>query len=180
MTEPRMRAAVVTCSDAGFRGLRQDTAGDVVAAWLAERFEVAARVLLPDDQDRLEGTLRGLAAVGVRLILTTGGTGLGPRDVTYEAVCRVVTRVIPGVGEALRATGYRQLPQAMLSRQVAGTVGTTLIVALPGAPRACTEGLAVLQPVLPHLLNLAAGRTRHDETPALSANFFAGTPGKRR
>lgn len=179
MSEHRIRAAVVTCSDAGFRGHRRDTAGDVVAGWLGERFDVAARVLLPDDPDRLEGTLRGLAAAGVRLILTTGGTGLGPRDVTYEAVMRVVTRVIPGVGELLRATGYRQLPQAMLSRQVAGTLGTTLIVSLPGAPRACTEGLAVLDPVLPHLLDLTMGHTRHDETSPPPANFFGSDPVKR-
>lgn len=160
MTE-RVPAAVVTTSDAGYQGFRADASGDLLAAWVARHFILAARVLLPDDVDRVIGTLYGLKARGVRLVLSTGGTGLGPRDITAEAVGRVAGRVVPGIAEALRHAGREQLPHAMLSRQVVGVMGDMVMVALPGSPRAVEEGLAVLEPVLPHLLDLAAGRTRH-------------------
>jgi molybdopterin adenylyltransferase len=161
----RISAAVLTSSDAGYAGFRADSAGELLAAWVSDRFNLVARIVLPDDADRIEGALRGFASRGVRLTLTTGGTGLGPRDVTVEAVRRAATRVVPGVGEALRAAGIQKLPQAMLSRQVAAVIGTMVVVTLPGSPRAVVEGLQVVDPVLPHLLDLVAGRTRHAGAP---------------
>lgn len=157
----RLAAAVVTTSDAGYQGFRGDESGDLLAAWVEAHFMLAARILLPDDVDRVIGTLYGLSVRGIRLVLTTGGTGLGPRDVTVEAVERVATRRVPGIGEALRASAWAALPGAMLSRQVAGVLGNMVMVALPGSPRAVAEGLDLLAPVLPHLLDLVVGRTRH-------------------
>lgn len=154
-------AGVLTASDQGARGQRADTSGDWLAARLGTHYRVVARAVVPDEADAIEAVLREWVGQGIRLIVVTGGTGLGPRDVTPEAVRRVITREVPGLAEAMRARTWEKTPYAMLSRQVAGTVGSTLILALPGSPRAVEECLDVVWPVLPHALALLAGKTRH-------------------
>jgi molybdenum cofactor synthesis domain-containing protein len=123
-------------------------------------FEVILREVVPDERDRIEGALRDLAA-GAALVVTTGGTGLGPRDVTPEATRAVIEREAPGLAEAMRAAGRATTPMADLSRGVAGTIGGALILNLPGGPRGALESLGALVPVLPHALELLAGRTAH-------------------
>jgi molybdopterin adenylyltransferase len=154
-------AGVLTASDAGARGERADTSGDWLAQRLATAYTVVARAVVPDAVDAIEAVLREWVDRGVRLIVITGGTGLGPRDVTPEAVRRVISREVPGLAEAMRAKTWDRTPEAMLSRQVAGAAGATLILALPGSPRAVQECLEVVWPVLPHALDLLAGHTRH-------------------
>lgn len=154
-------AAILTASDAGAIGQRADTSGDWLAVRLADTYEVVDRVVVADEVSLIERVLRDWVDRGVRLILTTGGTGLGPRDVTPEAVRRVIRHEVPGMAEAMRLHTFAKTPLAILSRQVAGYVGPTLIVTLPGSPRAVEECLAVVWPVLPHALDLLEGRTAH-------------------
>jgi molybdopterin adenylyltransferase len=126
-------------------------------------YEVERRVV-PDERDEIAAALRELAA-GARLVLTTGGTGLAPRDVTPEATRDVIEREAPGIAEALRADSIAKTPHGLLSRGAAGVVGTTLVVNLPGSPGACRDGIAVLGPVLEHALRLLADEsTMHRQT----------------
>jgi len=154
-----MRLAILTISDAGSRGERADASGDLVAAWAAERgHAVAARALVPDETGPIAGILARWADDDVAdLIVTTGGTGLTPRDVTPEATRAVLDREAPGIAEAIRASAMPRLPRAALARGLAGVRGQTLIVNLPGSPGGVRDGLAVLDGIVAHAVALVRG-----------------------
>ena len=153
------RAAVLTVSDGVTAGTREDGSGDTAAALLGEAgFEVSSRRVVPDERAQIEPALRELAAAH-RLVVTTGGTGFGPRDVTPEATRAVIEREAPGLAELMRASGLSQTPMAALSRGVAGAVGSALIVNLPGSPKGVRESLAAVLPVIPHAVELLGGAT---------------------
>jgi molybdenum cofactor synthesis domain-containing protein len=159
-----MRIAILTISDAGSRGERADGSGDAIAAWAAERgYPVAERALVPDETGRIAAMLASWAdADAADLILTTGGTGLTPRDVTPEATRAVLDKEAPGIAEALRATVYPRFPRAALSRGTAGVRARTLIVNLPGSTGGVRDGLAVLNDLVEHAVDLVRGeRTKH-------------------
>jgi len=160
-----MKAAVLTISDGVHHGTREDRSGDTLAELLAaEGFEVERRVV-PDDTDVITAAIVDLTT-GNHLVLTTGGTGFTPRDVTPEATRPVLEREAPGIAEAIRADARARTPHALLSRGVAGLRGSTLVVNLPGSPGGCRDGFAVLQPALVHGLELAEGdqSSRHRQT----------------
>lgn len=153
-----MRAAVLTVSDGVHAGEREDASGDLLEELLrGEGFEVVRRVE-PDELEAIAGAITELAEE-LLLILTTGGTGFAPRDVTPEATRGLLDREAPGIAEAIRADALGRTPHALLSRGVAGLRGKTLIVNLPGSPGGCRDGFAVLRPALRHGLELAAGDT---------------------
>ena len=162
-----MRAAVVTVSDKGFAGVREDASGPVLRDLLRGiGAEVGEPFLVPDEQSRIEDLLRALADGGqVDLILTTGGTGLAPRDRTPEATMAVVDRPAPGLPEAMRAASLAITPHAMLSRAAAGVRARTLIVNMPGSPKACREHFAVIAPALPHAVETVSGQAFECATP---------------
>jgi molybdopterin adenylyltransferase len=153
-----MRAAVLTISDRVARGERDDESGDLLAGLLTEDGYEVARQVVPDERGTIAAALHDLAREA-RLVLTTGGTGLAPRDVTPEATRDVVDRLAPGIAEALRADSISKTPHGLLSRGVAGTVSSTLVVNLPGSPGGCRDGYAVLRPALPHALALLTDQT---------------------
>ena len=160
-----MKAAVLTVSDGVHHGTRDDRSGDALAELLAaDGFEVARRVV-PDEQSEIAAALLELAA-SAELVLTTGGTGFAPRDVTPEATLGVIDRPAPGIAEAVREDARRRTPHALLSRGAAGLAGSALVVNLPGSTGGCRDGYAVLRPALAHALELAAGgtETAHRQT----------------
>jgi len=159
-----MKAAVLTISDGVAAGERRDESGDLLAELLAaEGYEVERRVV-PDDREGIADAIVELAEDAV-LVLTTGGTGLGPRDVTPEATAEVLERPAPGIAEAIRADSIAKTPHGLLSRGVAGVRDQTLVVNLPGSPGGCGDGFAVLRPALRHALELLAGeQTAHRQT----------------
>jgi molybdopterin adenylyltransferase len=151
-----MRIAILTVSDRSARGERPDSSGPALATVVREQgWSVARQLILADEKEILRDTLAVWADSGeFDLILTTGGTGFSPRDVTPEATLAVIERAAPGLAEAMRADSLRFTPHAMLSRAVAGIRARTLIVNLPGSPKAAVENLQVLIPVLPHAVQL--------------------------
>lgn len=155
--------AILTISDAGHRGERADGSGDAIAAWAAESGHVvAARDLVPDESGAIVARLVAWADGGVAdLILTTGGTGLTARDITPEATRAVIEREAPGIAEYLRASAMPTFPRAALSRGVAGVRGASLIVNLPGSTGGVRDGLAALDYVAEHAVELLRGRTDH-------------------
>ena len=160
----KIRAVVITVSDRCARGEQEDVSGETLVGLLEEAgAEVVARLILSDDLEPLTAALRAHAdREDVNLLVTTGGTGLAPRDNTPEATRAVVEREVPGLAEAMRAETLKQTPHAMLSRAVCGTRGGALVVNLPGSPKGVRECFAVIRPVLPHAVGLLAGKA-HEE-----------------
>jgi len=159
-----VKAAVLTVSDGVAEGTREDKSGSVLAALLGEEGYDVERRVVPDDRDAIAEAIAELAE-DAAVVLTTGGTGLGPRDVTPEATSEVLEREAPGIAEALRADSLSKTPHALLSRGLAGVRGQALIVNLPGSPGGCRDGFEVLRPALKHAVELLAGEpTAHKQT----------------
>ena len=155
-----VRAGVITVSTRGAAGDRADESGPALKAGLAAAgHAVVSTALVPDDVAKIADAIRGAIRAGANVVLTSGGTGLSPNDVTPEATRGVIEREVPGIAEALRATSLAKTPHGMLSRGVAGSIGAALVVNLPGSPRAVRESLDVLLAVLPHAVELLAGES---------------------
>jgi molybdenum cofactor synthesis domain-containing protein len=154
---------VITVSDACSKGERRDESGETLVRLLKDMgAELVTYKIVSDDLEPLSDLLRQAADMGdVNLIVTTGGTGFGPRDNTPEATRRTIEREAPGLAEAMRAESLKHTPMGMISRGVCGIRGDCLIVNLPGSPKAVSESFSVIKPVLPHAVDLLAGRTKH-------------------
>ena len=154
---------ILTISDKGWRGEREDESGKVIREYLRGERVIEYEVI-PDEKEIIAQKLKDWAdGGGLDLIVTTGGTGLGPRDVTPEATLAVVDRVVPGLAEAMRVESLKKTPLAMLSRAIAGTRGECLIINLPGSPKAVRECLEVILPALPHAIEIIKGEVKeHD------------------
>jgi molybdenum cofactor biosynthesis protein B len=155
-----VRIAVLTVSDSGARGEREDKSGDAVELWARSmEFDVAERRMVPDESDVVARALAQLCdGDAVDVVITTGGTGLGPRDVTPEATRAILDREAPGIAEAIRAHGRATFPRSDLSRGLAGNRGDTLVINLPGSTGGVKDGLSVLQPILEHAVRILKGQ----------------------
>jgi molybdenum cofactor synthesis domain-containing protein len=159
-----LRAAVLTISDSVFQGKRRDGSGPAVVELLQQSgWTVVHSRVVADDMAVIAATLRELCSQNVEAILTTGGTGVAPRDVTPEATHKVITREIPGIGEQMRREGVKTTPNAALSRGIAGISGRSLIVNLPGSPQGAVESLKAVLPLLPQVVELITGGNPHAE-----------------
>jgi molybdopterin adenylyltransferase len=151
-----MKAAVLTVSDGVSRGERDDESGALLERLLAEDGYDVVRRVVPDDRTEIAEAIEELTEDS-RVVLTTGGTGVAPRDVTPEATASVLERLVPGIAEAIRSDAAGRTPHGLLSRGVAGVRGTALVVNLPGSPGGCRDGFAVLREALPHAVGLLSG-----------------------
>jgi molybdenum cofactor synthesis domain-containing protein len=159
---PPRTAVVITVSDSSFRGDRADLSGPAVADALAERgFEVLGSAIVPDEPAQLRDAILDAVREGTSLIVTTGGTGVAPRDITPEVTRELCEKVIEGIPERMRSEGLKQTPLAVLSRAVCGVRGKSLILNLPGNPKGATESLAAVIDLLPHIIDLLHGETSH-------------------
>ena len=154
-----IRTAILTVSDMCSQGKRADTSGQTIEEMLPkDTFEVCQKIIIPDDYETITKTLRQFSdELKVKIVLTTGGTGLGPRDVTPEATTAVCDRRIPGFAEILRSESYKKTPNAVLSRGVSGMRDNTLIINLPGSPKAVRECMEIILEVLPHAVDMMRG-----------------------
>ena len=151
-------AAVITCSNRSSAGVRADTSGEIVASALrAQGYTVESHVVVPDDVQRIQDAVRSAIGSGARIVITTGGTGVNPTDVTPEALSPLLERELPGVADAIRQAGVTKVPTAVLSRGVAGTIGQSFVAALPGSPGGGRDGMRVLDPLLGHLMDQLGG-----------------------
>lgn len=157
----KISAAILTISDSSYRGLRRDLSGPNLERLLDDAgFEIVLRKVLPDEVEQIKVSLRE-AASHARFVLTTGGTGISARDVTPEATCSICDRLLDGVAELMRSEGIKKTPFAALSRGVCGTIGTSLVLNLPGSPSGAEQSLKAVLHVVPHALDLLAGKTQH-------------------
>ncbi len=154
---------IITVSDRCYRGEREDLSGPAIAEALRQAgYALLPPVLVPDEQDRIEAALIAACAADAALVLTTGGTGFAPRDLTPEATLAVCEKTVPGIPEAMRAASLQITPRAMLSRAAAGIRGRSLIVNLPGSPKAALENLEPVLPAISHGLKMLRGREPAD------------------
>jgi molybdenum cofactor synthesis domain-containing protein len=156
-----IKARVITCSDAASRGERVDRSGPAVREILAASYDVDAVIVVSDDVDAIAEAIEAATGDGVRLVVTTGGTGIAARDVTPEATLRVCEKVIPGFGELMRSASLQKTAMAPLSRAMAAIRGTALIVNLPGSESGARENLQAILHLIPHALQLLEGKTEH-------------------
>lgn len=163
-----LRATVITVSDRSFRGEREDLSGPAVRRVLEEAGMLCDSVLVPDEPQQIAAAIRTAASTSA-LAVTTGGTGLAPRDVTPEATLEVCERLVPGLAERMRSEGLRHTPYAPLSRGVCGTLGRTLVLNLPGSPAGAEDSLRTVLHLLPHALGLLSGDTRHEPSEAVKS-----------
>jgi len=155
-------AHVITISDGAFHGKREDKSGPVLVSLLSRAgFEVGGPEVVPDEAERIYEAVSSAVARGVDLVVSTGGTGLGPRDVTPQAMSTILDYEVPGIGEAMRRAGESSTPMAALSRSIGGVRKRTLIISVPGSPKGASESLEAVMPIVGHAIQLLHGDTTH-------------------